>query len=102
MGCQSCEERRLAREAKHFVQSAGKVVKAALTGEQVLATKEQQKERYLICEQCDQVSRRNGMPIGATILSDDKCLECGCKILKKIEYATEACPMGKWMEIKNV
>ena len=102
MGCQSCEERRLAREAKHFVQSAGKVVKAALTGEQVLATKEQQKERYFICEQCDQVSRRNGMPTGATILSDDKCLECGCKVLEKIKYATEACPMGKWMEIKNV
>ena len=102
MGCQSCEERRLAREAKHFVQSAGKVVKAALTGEQVLATKEQQKERYLICEQCDQVSRRNGMPTGAMILSDDKCLECGCKVLEKIKYATEACPMGKWMEIKNV
>ena len=102
MGCQSCEQKRMARDAKHFVQSAGKVVKAALTGEQVLATKEQQKERYLICEQCDQVSRRNGMPTGATILSDDKCLECGCKILKKIEYATEACPLGKWMEIKNV
>ena len=100
MGCQSCEERRLAREAKHFVQSAGKVVKAALTGEQVLATKEQYKARELICEQCDRVSRKNGMPSPATILSDDKCLECGCKIIKKIEYATEACPMGKWSEIK--
>ena len=96
MGCQSCEERRLAREAKHFVQSAGKVVKAALTGEQVLATKEQCKARELICEQCDRVSRKNGMPSPATILSDDRCLECGCKILKKIEYATELCPMGKW------
>ena len=27
MGCQSCEQKRMAREAKHFVQSAGKVVK---------------------------------------------------------------------------
>ena len=34
----------MARDAKHFIQSAGKVLKAALTGEQVLATKEQQKE----------------------------------------------------------
>ena len=102
MGCQSCEQKRMARDAKHFIQSAGKVLKAALTGEQVLATKEQQKERYLICEQCDQVSRKNGMPTGATILSDDKCQECGCKVLEKIKYATEACPMGKWMEIKNV
>ena len=100
MGCQSCEERRLARDAKHFVQSAGKVAKAALTGEQVLATKEQYKARELICEQCDKVTRKNGMPSPATILSDDKCLECGCKILKKIEYATEACPLGKWSEIK--
>lgn len=100
MGCQSCEQKRLARDAKHFVQSASKVAKAALTGEQVIATKEQQKERYLVCEQCDQVSRRNGMPSPATILSDDKCLECGCKILKKIEYATEVCPFGKWSEIK--
>ena len=102
MGCQSCEERRLARDAKHFVQSASKVAKAALTGEQVIATQEQYKARELICEQCDKVSRRNGMPTGATILSDDKCLECGCKVLEKIKYATEACPMGKWMEIKNV
>ena len=101
MGCQSCEERRRLRKAGHFIQSAGKVVKAALTGEQVLATKEQQKERYLVCEQCDQVSRKNGMPTGATILSDDKCQECGCKVLEKIKYATEACPLGKWMEIKN-
>lgn len=100
MGCQLCEERRLARDAKHFVQSAGKVAKAALTGEQVLATKEQYKARELICEQCDKVTRKNGMPSPATILSDDKCLECGCKILKKIEYATEACPLGKWSEIK--
>lgn len=100
MGCQLCEERRLARDAKHFVQSAGKVAKAALTGEQVLATKEQYKARELICEQCDKVTRKNGMPSPATILSDDKCLECGCKILKKIEYATEGCPLGKWSEIK--
>ena len=100
MGCQSCEQKRMARDAKHFIQSAGKVLKAALTGEQVLATKEQQKERYLICEQCDQVSRKNGMPTGATILGDDKCLECSCKVLEKIMYATEACPVGKWGEIK--
>ena len=90
----------MARDAKHFVQSAGKVVKAALTGEQVLATKEQYKARELICEQCDRVSRKNGMPSPATILKDDKCQECGCKILKKIEYATEICPLGKWSEIK--
>ena len=102
MGCQSCEQKRMAREAKHFVQSAGKVAKAALTGEQVIATQEQQKERYLICEQCDQVSRKNGMPTGATILKGDTCLECGCKVLEKIKYATEACPLDKWMEIKNV
>ena len=100
MGCQTCEQKRMARDAKHFVQSAGKVAKAALTGEQVLATKEQYKARELICEQCDKVARKNGMPSPATILSDDKCLECGCKILKKIEYATEACPLGKWSEIK--
>ena len=101
MGCQTCEQKRMARDAKHFIQSAGKVLKAALTGEQVLATKEQQKERYLICEQCDQVSRKNGMPTGATILSDDKCQECGCKILKKIEYATEVCPLEKWQQINK-
>ena len=101
MGCQSCEQKRMARDAKHFVQSAGKVVKAALTGEQVLVTKEQYKTHELVCEQCDQVSRRNGMPTGATILSDDKCLECGCKILKKIEYATEACPLEKWQQINK-
>ena len=100
MGCQSCEQRRLAREAKHFVQSAGKVVKAAMTGEQVLATKEQYKARELICEQCDKVTRKNGMPSPATILKGDTCQECGCKILKKIEYATEACPLKKWSEIK--
>ena len=100
MGCQSCEQKRMAREAKHFVQSAGKVGNDALTGEQVLATKEQYKARELICEQCDQVSRKKGMPSPATILSDDKCLECGCKVLKKIEYATEVCPLGKWSEIK--
>ena len=101
MGCQTCEQKRMARDAKHFVQSAGKVVKAALTGGQVLVTKEQYKTRELVCEQCDQVSRKNGMPTGATILSDDKCQECGCKVLEKIKYATEACPLGKWMEIKN-
>ena len=100
MGCQTCEERRRLREAGHFIQSAGKVVKAALTGEQVLVTKEQYKARELICEQCDQVSRKNGMPTGATILSDDKCEECGCKVREKIKYATESCPLGKWGEIK--
>ena len=100
MSCASCEKRRLMNEAKHLAQSAGKVVKAALTGEQVIATQEQQKERYLICEQCDQVSRKNGMPTGATILSDDKCQECGCKVLEKIKYATEACPLSKWQQIK--
>ena len=101
MGCQSCEERRLARDAKHFVQSASKVAKAALTGEQVIATQEQYKARELICEQCDKVSRKNGMPTGATILKGDTCLECGCKVLEKIKYATEACPLEKWQQINK-
>ena len=100
MSCASCEQKRMAREAKHFVQSAGKVVKAAMTGEQVLATKEQYKARELICEQCDRVSRKNGMPSPATILKGDTCQECGCKVLEKIKYATEACPLGKWQQIK--
>ncbi len=52
MGCSACEQRRSAIEqAKHLAQSAGKVVKAAVTGEQVFATKELQQERYLKCEQ---------------------------------------------------
>ncbi len=97
MGCSACEQRRSAMEqAKHLAQSAGKVVKAAATGEQIFATKELQQERYLKCEQCDKAHRKNGMPTGSTILSGDRCLECGCPILRKIQFATESCPLGKW------
>ena len=96
MSCASCEKRRLMSEAKHLAQSASKVIKAAVSGDDVIASKDKQKERYLICEQCEHVSRKNGMPQGSTVLSGDKCLECGCYILAKIKFETEACPIRKW------
>lgn len=103
MGCQSCEERRAKLEqAKHFAQSAGRVVKAAVTGEQVIATKAQQSERESYCEKCDKVKRMQPfLPVGSTICIGDTCKECGCDIKRKVMFATESCPLGKWMEIKN-
>ena len=88
MSCASCEKRRLMNEAKQLAQSASKVIKAAVSGNDVIASKDKQKERYLICEQCEHVSRKNGMPQGSTVLSGDKCLECGCYILAKIKFET--------------
>lgn len=101
MGCSACEQRRSAMEqAKHLAQSVAQSAVKGISGEQVLASKEQQKERLQICENCDKVMRFHDLPVGSSITLKDRCGKCGCFIRGKVTLAVESCPLGKWSQIE--
>ena len=46
-------------------------------------TKEERASLYSVCQECEQ-------------FKSNRCLICGCFLSKKIQLATEHCPIGKW------
>jgi hypothetical protein len=77
----------LARQAANFAGAMGRAALAAVTGEQVFCTPEQQAEREAICQGCDK-------------LINGKCVLCGCPYKRKIKLATEICPIGLWPKLE--
>ena len=73
----------VSRQVLNLREAVGRVLKAFVAGEQVVADKSTRDERIAICESCDQ-------------LSGARCAKCGCYTNKKIILQTEHCPIGKW------
>lgn len=48
------------------------------------ATEEQQEARMAICRACPEFT------------ADGECRQCGCVMAKKVAWAEQACPIGKW------
>ena len=69
--------------------AAGRVVKAAVTGEKILAPEEEVKRRLEICRTCEHFT-------GTT------CRLCGCLLKFKTKLETEACPIGKWGILRDM
>lgn len=67
------------------VNLAGAVVRHVAGG--LRATPDDSKRvRLEICNQCPS-------------LRDGKCVECGCSVEKKVGWASEGCPLKKWLPI---
>jgi hypothetical protein len=77
----------VAQQARNFAGAIGRSVVAAVTGNVVFCTPDQESERESICFHCDK-------------LVNGTCILCGCQYRKKIRLATERCPIGKWERIK--
>lgn len=48
------------------------------------------KERVKICEGCDKFSQEAR-----------RCLECGCYVDTKASWASEECPLKKWLKVES-
>ena len=73
-------------QIKNITNAAGKVVKAAIHGQKILASEELVAERRKICEnECELWMKEK-----------HRCSKCGCYTSKKIKFETEHCPEKKW------
>jgi hypothetical protein len=77
----------ITQQAANFAGATVRSVVAAVTGNQVWCTEEQKAEREAICKPCDK-------------LVNGKCSLCGCPYLRKLERATEDCPIGRWPKLE--
>jgi hypothetical protein len=99
-GCSSCGEKRKAREemtrakqaeaeatsAPSLLKQAGNLTKAVskhVAGGLKEVSFEVYSDRLATCKDCE-------------FREKNKCLDCGCFILKKAWWKSEDCPQGKW------
>jgi hypothetical protein len=67
----------------NFVGAAGRIAKAAITGDQMLVESLIKNKRLDICKMCNHNA-------------NNQCQICECLIIAKTMLATEKCPKGKW------
>jgi hypothetical protein len=77
----------LSEQAKNLAKFSFEVLKHAMSGESLMCSDEIILQRRAICESCD---RRDPIP--------NRCMECGCYLDPKIQFALDSCPLGKWKE----
>jgi len=65
--------------------AVGRVVKAVIKNEQIIAAESLCNERIEACKQCRRYIRRSG-----------RCMECGCFVKPKASLLTEKCPKNRW------
>lgn len=65
--------------------AAGRVVRATVAGKQVLVSDEERDRRQAICDVCPEWDAQQR-----------RCTKCGCGGIK-LAFATESCPIGKWL-----
>jgi hypothetical protein len=66
-------------------KAAGRAIKAAVSGERVMADAETVAWREAICSECE-----------FWMADRKRCSKCGCHTGAKIRLSTEKCPEGKW------
>ncbi len=73
--------------AANLASAVGGAVSAAVHGEPVVASEEEQARRLAICHACDSYE-----PVG------DRCRDCGCYLAWKTRIASQHCPLDppKW------
>ncbi len=73
--------------AGNLAHAVGGVVSAAVHGEPIVASEEEQARRLAICHACDSYE-----PVG------DRCRDCGCYLAWKTRIASQHCPLTppKW------
>ncbi len=75
----------LVERARNFATSAARHVASGMR----TCTEEQVEARYAICRACE-------------FFRDESCMKCGCplargvRLVSKLSWANENCPVGKW------
>ena len=75
----------LATGIGNAAKAAKRAAKAALKGEEVFVDRATKMERLETCLSCPLLSGK-----------DTTCSMCRCNVRKKVRFATEECPAGKW------
>ena len=70
--------------------AAGRVVKAAVTGQSVMVSDATKQARLKICDGCPEFKPN------PSDRKFDYCGKCGCFTKIKAALATEKCPLSKW------
>tara|TARA_R110000751_G_scaffold265734_1_gene364810 strand:- start:28 stop:393 length:366 start_codon:yes stop_codon:yes gene_type:complete len=81
------KEPNIVQKAKNLTKAAGKYAGSGFKN----VSEEQQKERMEICKGCE-FYKSDGNPT---------CGKCGCFLKAKVAWASESCPIGKWMSNFN-
>jgi tripartite-type tricarboxylate transporter receptor subunit TctC len=81
---------KISKTVKQAVNFTGSVVKYVQSG-MVNVSDQVKKERLEICKGCEKYNDSNK--------DNPTCNECGCPLQVKTGWATESCPLKKWMPI---
>lgn len=73
----------LIQQASGALGAIGRAIGAAVTGEPVMMSQEEQERRWAICLACEH-------------LDGEQCKICGCHMPIKTWGAQEHCPIDKW------
>lgn len=74
-------------QAGNVLGAAGRAMGAAVTGQQVMRSAEEQAACLAICRDCEHF-----------VAAEERCAVCGCVMAFKVKLATEHCPLSepKW------
>ncbi len=75
------------KKVKNFVSSATKYVQSGM----VNVSDSVKQERMNICKGCEKYNNSNK--------DNPMCDDCGCYLEIKTDWATESCPLKKWLPI---
>ena len=81
------KEPSIVQKAKNVTKAAAKYAGSGFKN----VSEERQKERMEICKKCE-FYQADGNPT---------CAKCGCFLKVKTAWASESCPIGKWMSNFN-
>ena len=76
-----------AKKVTNFVNSAAKYIQSGM----VNVSDPIKQERLNICRGCEKYNDENK--------SNPTCNECGCPLETKASWASEACPIKKWLPV---
>lgn len=75
----------LSEQMKNVVNAGGRIINAAIRGNQIQASSEEVTKRQQICDGCEFYNKES-----------KRCQKCGCYLRMKIQLETEHCPIGNW------
>ena len=75
----------LFEQGKNLAAFSFEVVKNAMTGGALFVSDKIKNERMEICKSCEFYDEK-----------ENKCIECGCLLEYKTQFALDSCPKQKW------
>ena len=77
----------LPEQGKNLASFSFEILKKALRGEALTVSEEIKNQRLEICRGCDEYDAEQV-----------RCMNCGCMLEYKTNFALDSCPLEKWKE----